>query len=104
MGDALAVALLKLRGFTAEDFAMSHPSGSLGKRLLLRVADVMQTGDAVPAVAPDVPLTDGLMEMSPGDGDTRLGGQADEHLHHFGLYLDRLTSARNQVEPGLYEP
>ncbi len=64
MGDALAVALLKLRGFTAEDFAMSHPSGSLGKRLLLRVADVMQTGDAVPAVAPDVPLTDGLMEMT----------------------------------------
>jgi arabinose-5-phosphate isomerase len=64
MGDALAVALLKLRGFTAEDFAMSHPSGSLGKRLLLRVADVMQTGDAVPAVAPGVPLTDGLMEMT----------------------------------------
>ena len=64
MGDALAVALLKLRGFTAEDFAMSHPSGSLGKKLLLRVADVMQSGDAMPAVAPDVPLTDGLMEMT----------------------------------------
>jgi arabinose-5-phosphate isomerase len=64
MGDALAVALLKLRGFTAEDFAMSHPSGSLGKRLLLRVADVMQTGDAIPSVAPDVPLTEGLMEMT----------------------------------------
>jgi arabinose-5-phosphate isomerase len=64
MGDALAVALLKLRGFTAEDFAMSHPSGSLGKRLLLRVADVMQTGDAIPVVAPGVPLTDGLMEMT----------------------------------------
>ncbi len=64
MGDALAVALLKLRGFTAEDFAMSHPSGSLGKRLILRVADVMQTGDAIPAVAPEVKLTDGLMEMT----------------------------------------
>ena len=64
MGDALAVALLKLRGFTAEDFAMSHPSGSLGKRLLLRVADVMQSGDAMPTVGPDVPLTDGLMEMT----------------------------------------
>jgi arabinose-5-phosphate isomerase len=64
MGDALAVALLKLRGFTAEDFAMSHPSGSLGKRLLLRVADVMQTGDAIPVVAPGAPLTDGLMEMT----------------------------------------
>ena len=64
MGDALAVALLKLRGFTAEDFAMSHPSGSLGKRLLLRVSDVMQAGDAIPKVGPEVPLTDGLMEMT----------------------------------------
>ena len=64
MGDALAVALLELRGFTAEDFAMSHPGGSLGKRLILRVSDVMQSGDAVPSVLPDVPLTDGLMEMS----------------------------------------
>jgi len=64
MGDALAVALLKIRGFTAEDFARSHPSGSLGKRLLLRVADVMRTGAAIPAVAPDVRLKDGLMEIS----------------------------------------
>jgi arabinose-5-phosphate isomerase len=64
MGDALAVALLELRGFTAEDFAMSHPGGSLGKRLILRVSDVMQSGEAIPSVLPDVPLTDGLMEMS----------------------------------------
>lgn len=64
MGDALAVALLKMRGFTAEDFAMSHPSGSLGKRLLLRVADVMRTDDAIPAVSGDVYLTDGLLEMT----------------------------------------
>jgi len=64
MGDALAVALLELRGFTAEDFAMSHPSGSLGKRLFLRVSDVMQSGDAIPAVTADVPLTAGLMEMT----------------------------------------
>lgn len=64
MGDAVAVALLKIRGFTAEDFARSHPSGSLGKRLLLRVADVMRTDDDVPAVAPDVRLKDGLMEMT----------------------------------------
>ncbi len=64
MGDALAVALLQMRGFTAEDFALSHPSGSLGKRLLLRVADVMQTGDAIPSVTADVPLSDGLMEMT----------------------------------------
>ncbi|MDX1507335.1 MAG: KpsF/GutQ family sugar-phosphate isomerase [Woeseiaceae bacterium] len=64
MGDALAVALLKCRGFTAEDFALSHPSGSLGKRLLLRVEDVMRTGDAIPSVTPDVQLRDGLMEMT----------------------------------------
>lgn len=64
MGDALAVALLKLRGFTAEDFALSHPSGSLGKRLILRVTDVMRTGSDMPAVAPDVKLMDGLMEMT----------------------------------------
>ena len=63
-GDALAVALLKIRGFTAEDFAMSHPSGSLGKRLILRVADVMRIDNAIPAVAPDVFLTDGLLEMT----------------------------------------
>lgn len=64
MGDALAVALLKIRGFTAEDFAMSHPSGSLGKRLILRVADVMRIANAIPAVTPDVFLRDGLMEMT----------------------------------------
>jgi len=64
MGDALAVALLQSRGFTAEDFARSHPSGSLGKRLLLRVSDVMRSGDRVPAVLADVSLRDGLMEMT----------------------------------------
>lgn len=64
MGDALAVALLKNRGFTAEDFARSHPSGSLGKRLLLRVSDVMRSGERMPAVSPDVKLRDGLMEMT----------------------------------------
>ena len=64
MGDALAVALLESRGFTAEDFALSHPSGSLGKKLLLRVEDVMHKGADVPAVGPDVSVTDGLLEMS----------------------------------------
>jgi len=64
MGDALAVALLKYRGFTAEDFARSHPSGALGKRLLLRVSDVMRSGDEVPAVSTNVSLRDGLMEMT----------------------------------------
>lgn len=64
MGDALAVALLETRGFTAEDFAMSHPSGSLGKRLLLRVVDVMRSDDDVPAVRESAILREGLLEMS----------------------------------------
>ena len=82
MGDALAVALLETRGFTAEDFALSHPSGSLGKRLLLRVADIMHTGDSIPAVPGDASLSEGLMEMSRKglgmtaivDGERRLRG------------------------------
>lgn len=64
MGDALAVALLESRGFTAEDFALSHPSGSLGKKLLLRVEDIMHRGDEVPFVGPNVNVSDGLLEMS----------------------------------------
>ena len=64
MGDALAVALLESRGFTREDFALSHPGGSLGRRLLLRVEDLMHTGTEVPAVGADTPLADGLLEMS----------------------------------------
>lgn len=64
MGDALAVALLQARGFTAEDFAMSHPSGSLGRRLLLRVDDIMRTGDAIPKVTKETSLSNALIEMS----------------------------------------
>ncbi len=86
MGDALAVALLKIRGFTAEDFAMSHPSGSLGKRLLLRVADVMRTGDAVPRVLPEVRLRDGLMEMTEkGLGMTAV---VDDQNRILGIFTD----------------
>jgi arabinose-5-phosphate isomerase len=64
MGDALAVAMLDARGFTEKDFAHSHPGGSLGRRLLLHVEDLMRTGDALPRVHPDTPLRDGLIEMS----------------------------------------
>jgi arabinose-5-phosphate isomerase len=86
MGDALAVALLKIRGFTAEDFAMSHPSGSLGKRLLLRVADVMRSGDDVPKVTADVLLSEGLMEMTQkGLGMTAVV-DADEKI--LGIFTD----------------
>jgi arabinose-5-phosphate isomerase len=64
MGDALAVALLKHRGFTEADFARSHPGGALGRRLLLHVSDVMRQGKDLPAVRPETPLTEGLLEMS----------------------------------------
>ena len=86
MGDALAVALLEKRGFTAEDFARSHPSGSLGKRLLLRVSDVMRTGDRVPMVSADVTLRDALLEMT----DKGLGMTAviDDTHTILGIYTD----------------
>jgi arabinose-5-phosphate isomerase len=64
MGDALAVAVLEARGFTEQDFARSHPGGSLGRRLLLHVEEVMRTGDDLPAVGPETPLSAGLLEMS----------------------------------------
>lgn len=64
MGDALAVALLEARGFTAEDFALSHPGGNLGRRLLLRVSDIMHTGQQIPKVSHQALLSDALVEMS----------------------------------------
>ncbi len=64
MGDALAVALLESRGFTKEDFALSHPGGSLGRRLILTIADLMHEGDELPVVKHDSLLSDGLMEMT----------------------------------------
>ncbi len=64
MGDALAVALLETRGFSAEDFARTHPGGRLGRRLLLHVEDVMRTGEHVPRVRPDTPLLEALMEIT----------------------------------------
>jgi arabinose-5-phosphate isomerase len=64
MGDALAVALLEARGFTAEDFAFSHPGGALGRRLLLKVEHVMHTGEELPKVQRGTLLRDSLMEMT----------------------------------------
>ncbi|AZN37203.1 KpsF/GutQ family sugar-phosphate isomerase [Iodobacter ciconiae] len=64
LGDALAVALLEARGFQAEDFALSHPGGSLGRRLLVLVRDLMHTGEALPVVQQDVLLRDALLEIS----------------------------------------
>ena len=82
LGDALAVALLEARGFTADDFARSHPAGALGRRLLLHIRDVMHAGDEVPRVRHDATLGEALVEMSRKrlgmtavvDGDGRLAG------------------------------
>jgi len=86
VGDALAVAILEARGFTQEDFARSHPGGSLGRRLLLRIEDVMRTGDQLPIVHPDTSLRDGLVEMSrKGLGMTAI---VDEHRRVLGIFTD----------------
>ena len=86
MGDALAVALLEARGFTADDFARSHPAGALGRRLLLHITDVMHAGDDVPRVGPGATISEALVEMS----RKRLGMtavvDADDRL--LGLYTD----------------
>lgn len=64
MGDALAVALLQKRGFREEDFAFFHPGGSLGKKLFIKVKDLMHSGDALPVVSPDMSMTDAVMVIS----------------------------------------
>jgi len=86
MGDALAVSVLEARGFTEQDFAMSHPSGSLGRQLLLHVEDVMRTGAALPRVAADDLLGAGLVEMSKkGLGMTVV---VDSNDHILGVFTD----------------
>ncbi len=86
VGDALAVALLKSRGFTREDFARSHPAGRLGRRLLVYVGDIMRTGDAVPHIRRDALLRDALLEMtSKGMGMT---GITDQDGRLIGVLTD----------------
>lgn len=86
MGDALAVALLEARGFTAEDFAMSHPGGLLGRRLLLHVSDIMHTGNDVPQVEESVLISEALIEMSAkGLGMTAVTNQQAEII---GIFTD----------------
>ena len=86
MGDALAVALLDSRGFTENDFALSHPGGSLGRRLLLHVSDIMHTGAAIPKVAADASLRDALVEMTKKNlGMTAIVDDQDQIL---GIYTD----------------
>ncbi|MDN7129409.1 KpsF/GutQ family sugar-phosphate isomerase [Pseudidiomarina terrestris] len=86
MGDALAVALLHARGFTADDFAMSHPGGSLGRRLLLHIHDVMHSAERMPLVAESASLSDALLEMSrKGLGMT---GVTDTQGKLIGVFTD----------------
>ena len=110
LGDALAVALLEARGFTAEDFARSHPGGKLGRRLLVSIADVMHDGDALPRVAESAPLADAIFEMTRSrlgmcavldqagalvgvvtDGDLRRHAEkfSDLHAHPVGSVMTR---------------
>ncbi len=97
MGDALAVVLLEERGFKAEDFALFHPGGALGKRLLLRVEDMMHTGKEVPLVLPEVLLRDALFEIT----SKQLGvtGVVDSQGQMLGVFTD--GDLRRIMEKGL---
>ncbi|ASU23098.1 D-arabinose 5-phosphate isomerase [Vibrio qinghaiensis] len=86
MGDALAVALLQARGFTAEDFALSHPGGALGRKLLLKLSDIMHIGDALPTVQPNALIRDALLEISQkGLGMTAV---VDSNMQLIGIFTD----------------
>lgn len=86
MGDALAIALLEARGFSAEDFAFSHPGGTLGRRLLLLVDDIMHGGERMPLVSPGTPMRDALLEMTrKGLG---LTGIVDDEGQLAGIFTD----------------
>jgi arabinose-5-phosphate isomerase len=86
MGDALAVSLLEKRGFTAEDFARSHPAGQLGRRLLLHISEIMHSGDEMPVVAETASLSEAIMEMT----RKRLGMVAitADDMTVLGVYTD----------------
>jgi arabinose-5-phosphate isomerase len=96
MGDALAVSLLEARGFTRDDFALSHPGGSLGRRLLLRVSDIMHLGDNIPSVAEYALISHALLEMT----EKKLGMTAivNDKQEVVGIFTDgdlRRTLAKN---------
>ena len=119
MGDALAVALLESRGFTEEDFARSHPGGTLGRRLLLLIDDLMHTGDAIPQVGLATTLSDTLLEMTRKglgmtavideqgklagvftDGDLRR--TIDQKIDlHVALVRDLMTADCKTIHPGM---
>lgn len=99
MGDALAIALLEARDFTAEDFAFSHPGGSLGRRLLLSVDDVMAAGEAIPKISPEATLAEALMEITAkGLGMTTVqsGGQL------VGIFTDGDLRRALETQPDIH--
>jgi arabinose-5-phosphate isomerase len=100
LGDALAVAILDARGFKADDFARSHPGGSLGRRLLTHVSDVMRHGDAVPGVLPEATFSELMREMS----HKGMGASAvvDAQGHVLGIFTD--GDLRRLIERGLADP
>ncbi len=99
LGDALAIALLDAKNFTAEEFALSHPSGSLGKKLLLKLEDIMHTGDRVPVVQSGSTVRDTLMVIT--QKSLGLAGIVDEQGKLLGVFTDgdlrRVIDARKDV-------
>lgn len=97
MGDTLAIALLSARGFTEEDFALSHPGGSLGRKLLLRVSDIMVAGTSTPMVGTNIPVTHALKESS----DKGLGFVlvTDEQQGLLGIFTD--GDLRRAIDQGI---
>lgn len=119
MGDALAISLLEARGFTQEDFAFSHPGGSLGRRLLIRIEDIMHTGKALPMVYTHSSVSQALMEMTQKglgmtavldkneqlcgiftDGDLRRAIDKGVNVHTTTL-LDTMTPNGKTIQPGM---
>ncbi len=119
MGDALAISLLEVRGFTSDDFARSHPGGKLGRRLLLLIDDLIHTGDRVPRVATGTLICDALLEMTQKglgatavvndenhvegiftDGDLRRALDGNVDLHHTSIN-DVMTHDCTLISPGL---
>jgi len=103
MGDALAIALLKSRGFSEADFARSHPGGSLGKRLLLRVSDLMQQGEELPIVSDNALLSEALVEMTAKKRGMAL--VVNQQQQPIGIFTDGdLRRALTQQEHILQKP
>jgi arabinose-5-phosphate isomerase len=98
LGDALAVALLDARGFGSDDFAMHHPGGALGRKLLVHVADIMRKGEQLPKNSPDARLPEAIMMMSSkGIGMTAIVDEGDRVL---GIFTDgdlRRTLERHEM-------